>query len=103
MSDVFGSQSGFEQNLVAASMARIKQAGAGVFIYLRRGSPMGLANESGSSREADRLQQWLEIGIGAQILRDLDISHIRLLAGRQHQYVGLRGFGIELVDTENLA
>ena len=103
LDDVFGSQSGFDRNLVAASMQRIKQSGGGVFIYLRRGSGMGVANDADKSRENDRLKQWLEIGIGAQILRDLGVSTIRLLAGRQHQFVGLRGFGIELVETETLA
>ena len=102
LDDVFGSQAGFEQNLVDASLERIKAAGGGIFIYLRRGNGIGVANTNDKSSEADRLKQWLEIGIGAQILRDLGVSHIRLLAGRVNKYVGLRGFGIELVDTESL-
>ncbi len=34
------------------------------------------------STEAQRAEQWREIGVGAQILRDLGISSIRLLASR---------------------
>ena len=49
-----------------------------------------------------RKAQWLKIGVGAQILRDLGISSIRLLASRTRTYVGLAGFGIEIVSTESL-
>ena len=51
----------------------------------------------------DRAQRWREIGLGAQILRDLGVSSIRLLATRTRQYVGLAGFGIEIADTEIIA
>ena len=48
-----------------------------------------------------RSRQWREIGLGAQILKDLGISSIRLLAShRKRTYVGLGGFGIEIVATE---
>ena len=47
-------------------------------------------------------RQWREIGLGAQILKDLGISSIRLLASSKRTYVGLGGFGIEIVDTEAL-
>jgi len=43
--------------------------------------------------EAERQRQWREIGLGAQILKDLDISSIRLLTSAEHRYVGLAGFG----------
>ena len=45
---------------------------------------------------ADRLQ------LGAQILKDLGITSIRLLTARKLTYVGLAGFGIEIVSTEPL-
>jgi 3,4-dihydroxy 2-butanone 4-phosphate synthase/GTP cyclohydrolase II len=38
--------------------------------------------------------------LGAQILKDLGISSIRLLTSAEHRYVGLAGFGIEIVATE---
>lgn len=101
--DVFGSQTGFPRNMVDASFERIKQAGGGIFIYLRRGEGLGVTPANEKSSEADRLKQWLEIGLGAQILRDLGVSQIRLLAGRQNKYVGLKGFGIELVQTEGMS
>jgi 3,4-dihydroxy 2-butanone 4-phosphate synthase/GTP cyclohydrolase II len=52
--------------------------------------------------EAARSRQWREIGLGAQILKDLGITSIRLLTSSQRTYVGLGGFGIEIVDTESL-
>ena len=44
--------------------------------------------------------EWREIGLGAQILRDLGISSIRLLASRRRHYVGLEGFGIAITATD---
>ena len=50
--------------------------------------------------EAARTRQWREVGLGAQILKDLGISSIRLLTSAKLTYVGLAGFGIEITDTE---
>ena len=54
------------------------------------------------SAEADRNRQWREVGVGAQILRDLGISSIRNLTSSVHDYKGLSGFGIEIVGNERL-
>jgi len=37
---------------------------------------------------------------GAQILRDLGVSSIRLLTTRVHRYVGLAGFGVAIAGSE---
>jgi 3,4-dihydroxy 2-butanone 4-phosphate synthase/GTP cyclohydrolase II len=48
-----------------------------------------------------RTRQWREIGLGAQILRELGVKSIRLLtSSRRTTYIGLSGFGIEIVGTE---
>jgi 3,4-dihydroxy 2-butanone 4-phosphate synthase / GTP cyclohydrolase II len=48
-----------------------------------------------------RTRQWREVGLGAQILKDLGVVSIRLLSSSRHMtYVGLSGFGIEIVGTE---
>jgi 3,4-dihydroxy 2-butanone 4-phosphate synthase/GTP cyclohydrolase II len=39
-----------------------------------------------------------EIGIGAQILSDLNLRRIRLLTNRPKRVAALEGFGIEIVD-----
>ena len=55
---------------------------------------------SDQNSEAARTKQWREVGLGAQILKDLGISSIRLLTSAKLTYVGLAGFGIEITDTE---
>jgi 3,4-dihydroxy 2-butanone 4-phosphate synthase/GTP cyclohydrolase II len=52
--------------------------------------------------EAKRIKEWREIGLGAQILRDLGISSIRLRTSTPMTYVGLSGFGIEITASEGV-
>jgi 3,4-dihydroxy 2-butanone 4-phosphate synthase/GTP cyclohydrolase II len=89
---------------IAGSLARFKEAGRGVLIYLRDGAAgvpvSSLPDGEQSGSEAERTRQWREIGLGAQILRDLGVSSIRLLSSHERTYVGLSGFGIEIVKTE---
>jgi len=103
MDDVFGPQTDHEQSLLDASLDRIEKLGAGVLIYLRTGF-VGVPHENlvGQTKEEERRSQWLEVGVGAQILRDLNISRIRLIAGREVEYVGVGGFGLTLESTEIL-
>lgn len=86
---------------VRSSLARFKSAGRGVLVMLRDGTagvPVVKPGEPGPAAARDRL--WREIGLGAQILRDLGVSSIRLLSSSSLTYVGLGGFGIEIVATE---
>jgi len=39
-----------------------------------------------------------EYGIGAQILKDLGISKIRLMTNNPQKIIGLRGYGLEIVE-----
>jgi 3,4-dihydroxy 2-butanone 4-phosphate synthase/GTP cyclohydrolase II len=97
--DVFGGA-----KTIHASLARFKAAGRGVLVFLRDGTagvPVAEIPHEGGT-EAARSQQWREIGLGAQILKDLGISSIRLLASTKRTYVGLSGFGIEIVGTETI-
>ncbi len=59
--------------------------------------------DSRNSEEA-RTAQWLDVGLGAQILRDLGVSSIRLRTSQAQPrtYVGLSGFGIEIIAVEPL-
>jgi len=87
-----------------AVLEHFKKNGSGVLIYLRDGAagvPVAPIDEP-SSAEADRHRQWREIGVGAQILRDLGVSSIRHLTSSQFDYKGLSGFGIEIVSNEHL-
>jgi 3,4-dihydroxy 2-butanone 4-phosphate synthase/GTP cyclohydrolase II len=95
--DVFGGA-----NPVHAALQRFKQEGRGVLVFLRDGAAgvPTLAIPSSAGSDAARTQQWREVGLGAQILKDLGISSIRLLTSAKMTYVGLAGFGIEITNTE---
>lgn len=101
--DIFGPQTSHPESLVDVALVRIGELGGGVLIYLRSGFvgvPSG--NLVDQSREDERRAQWLEVGVGAQILKDLGLTKIRLIAGREVDYVGVEGFGLELESIELL-
>ena len=60
---------------------------------------MGHGRE-GHSEAKQREAEWLEIGLGAQILKDLGVSSIKIMSSRERHYVGLEGFGIKIAGTE---
>jgi 3,4-dihydroxy 2-butanone 4-phosphate synthase/GTP cyclohydrolase II len=106
VTDVFGTG-----HHLADLMRSMSDAGRGVIVYLREGS-VGVAHNArnrpaAADREAHvealrRESEWREIGLGAQILKDLGISSIRLIASRERHYIGLEGFGIRIASTEIL-
>ncbi len=99
--DVFGGG-----KLIRAALSRFKTHGRGVIVYLRDGTSgvptAAIPQEGKTGSETTRLRQWREVGLGAQILKDLGISSIRLLTSARLTYVGLSGFGIEIEATEEL-
>ncbi|MCV0379312.1 3,4-dihydroxy-2-butanone-4-phosphate synthase [Nitratireductor sp.] len=105
VTDVFGTEERLRE-----AMQRMNGLGRGVLVYLREGS-VGVAHQNrrrpagNESREDHdealrRESEWREIGLGAQILKDLGISSIKLMASRERHYVGLEGFGIEIASTD---
>ncbi|MEL6747531.1 MAG: 3,4-dihydroxy-2-butanone-4-phosphate synthase, partial [Pseudomonadota bacterium] len=40
--------------------------------------------------------------LGAQILRDLGVQSIRVLSTSERSYIGLNGFGIAVLGTEQI-
>jgi 3,4-dihydroxy 2-butanone 4-phosphate synthase/GTP cyclohydrolase II len=101
MRDVFG---GAPE--VHGALHRFAKEGRGVMVFLRDGAAgvpvSALPQDRNRGAEAARQRQWREIGLGAQILKDLGISSIRLLTSAEHHYVGLAGFGIEITASEPL-
>ena len=106
LSDVFGLTDNLDGIIKRFSEDR------GVLVYLRDGSP-GVVQSSTRLRygleaaEAeehvtakDRQEEWRDIGLGAQILKELGISSIRLLSSKERHYVGLEGFGLKISGTE---
>jgi 3,4-dihydroxy 2-butanone 4-phosphate synthase/GTP cyclohydrolase II len=97
--DIFGGAAD-----VHGALRRFAKEGRGIIVILRDGSagvPVSAPPQDGDSgSEAARQRQWREVGLGAQILKDLGISSIRLLTSAEHRYVGLAGFGIEIASSE---
>ncbi len=92
----------FGATRVHTALEHFKKNGSGVLVYLRDGAAgVPVAPLDGEhSAEADRNRQWREVGVGAQILRDLGVTSIRHLTSSVHDYKGLSGFGIEIVSNE---
>jgi 3,4-dihydroxy 2-butanone 4-phosphate synthase/GTP cyclohydrolase II len=111
MGDVFGSTSCECHATLEGSLRRIAQEGRGALIYLHQTSK-GFSVEKVGERTAlsfhrgrkmpalleTERQTQREIGIGAQILSDLNLRRIRLLTNRPKRVAALEGFGIEIVD-----
>jgi 3,4-dihydroxy 2-butanone 4-phosphate synthase / GTP cyclohydrolase II len=102
INDVFG-----KARPVASALQRFEHAGRGVIVFLRDGTAgvpvTAFPREGNTASEEARTRQWREVGLGAQILRDLGVSSIRLLSTARHRYVGLAGFGIEITDVEPMS
>ena len=99
LSDIFGA------GPIPKVLNRFKAEGRGALVYLRDGSAGVPANLSGAhsiGSDDARETQWREVGLGAQILRDLGVTSIRLRTDNPRTYVGLSGFGIEIVAVEPL-
>jgi 3,4-dihydroxy 2-butanone 4-phosphate synthase / GTP cyclohydrolase II len=97
--DVFGTGERIDK-----ALQRFKQEGRGVLIYLRDGAVGVPASQLGQPGSDDvRLQQWREVGVGAQILKDLGVASIINLTSTPMNYVGLSGFGIEIAGSDAAA
>jgi 3,4-dihydroxy 2-butanone 4-phosphate synthase / GTP cyclohydrolase II len=101
ISDVFGGAKPIHR-----SLAKFKAEGRGVLVLLRDGTAgvpvVSIPKTDTASGEA-RTRQWREVGLGAQILKELGVNSIRLLTSSRHTtYVGLSGFGIEIAGTESV-
>ncbi|MGA3309515.1 MAG: 3,4-dihydroxy-2-butanone-4-phosphate synthase [Xanthobacteraceae bacterium] len=99
ITDVFGGA-----KTIHNTLARFKAEGRGVLVVLRDGTAgvpvMAIPKSEETASGEARSRQWREVGLGAQILKDLGVTSIRLLTSSRMTYVGLSGFGIEIVGTE---
>jgi 3,4-dihydroxy 2-butanone 4-phosphate synthase / GTP cyclohydrolase II len=100
IADVFGGA-----KLIHNVLGRFKAEGRGVLVVLRDGTAgvpvISIPKSTDTASGEARTRQWREVGLGAQILKDLGVNSIRLItASRLTTYVGLSGFGIEIVGTE---
>ena len=100
LEDVFGTRT-----TLTKVFEVFKREGSGILVYLQEGAagvPAGQFGAEKSASAAQRQQSWRDVGLGAQILRDLNVSTIRLISSTNRHYVGLSGFGIEIAETIKL-
>ncbi|WP_131194897.1 3,4-dihydroxy-2-butanone-4-phosphate synthase [Lichenihabitans psoromatis] len=93
-------------NQIGRAFEIFRQRGRGVFIVVRNpdvatAAPQAAVSagtgEHHQSAEA-RKTRWRDIGVGAQILRDLGVRSIAVLSAHEHNYIGLVGHGISVTD-----
>lgn len=110
--DIFGSFRCDCGEQLHNALKLIKKEGKGVLLYMRQeGRGIGLENklhayalqEKGlDTVEANKALGFEEdkrdYGIGAQILRDLGITKMRLLSNNPRKFAGLTGYGLEICE-----
>jgi 3,4-dihydroxy 2-butanone 4-phosphate synthase/GTP cyclohydrolase II len=94
------------------ALQKISQEGQGVILYMRQeGRSIGLLGKLQSYALQDKGLDTVDsavalgykpdlrdYGIGAQILCDLGLSSIRLLTNNPRKIIGLKGFGLEVIE-----
>ncbi|MCB0402393.1 MAG: bifunctional 3,4-dihydroxy-2-butanone-4-phosphate synthase/GTP cyclohydrolase II [Flavobacteriales bacterium] len=95
------------------SMQMIEEAGKGVIVYMNQeGRGIGLMNKLKSYKlqeeGRDTVEANIELGfqadqrdygVGAQILRDLGVTKIKLMSNNPKKRTGLIGYGLEIVEN----
>ena len=111
--DIFGSCRCDCGPQLHAALRQIEKEEKGILVYMNQeGRGIGLLNklkayelqEQGrdtveANIELGFLPDHRDYGVGAQILRAMNVSKIKLLSNNPKKRVGLESFGIEIVDT----
>lgn len=114
--DIFGSCRCDCGSQLHHAMEMVEREGKGVVLYMKQeGRGIGLLNklrayklqEEGLDTVEANIQLGFDMderdyGVGAQILRDLGITRIRLMTNNPKKRVGLMGYGLEIVDNVSI-
>lgn len=98
---------------LAASMEMVEKAGKGLVLYMNQeGRGIGLLNKLKAYKLQEEGKDTVEAnlalgfkndqrdyGVGAQILRYLGVSKIRLMSNNPRKRAGLLGYGLEIVEN----
>ena len=110
--DVFGSTRCDCGPQLAMALEIIAREGRGVIVYLRQeGRGIGLVNKLRAYELQDQGEDtvqanhslgfkadYRDYGVGAQILRDVGARRLRVLTNNPVKFVGLKGYGLEIVE-----
>lgn len=90
---------------VTAALRHIAALGRGVVVVLfdpnEAAAALDRLGQPAVPREPDAMHEWRRHGVGAQILADLGVRRLRVL-GTPRRFLGLAGFGLEVVAYEEV-
>lgn len=107
---VFGELFDDDQRLLRAALQQVAHERRGVLLCLDRGAAVipldervrNLSHTPASIAAATTEGILREIGIGAQILRDLGLHRVRLLSNSPRRLAGIEGFGLHVEEVIGL-
>ena len=111
--DIFGSCRCDCGEQLHQAMQMVENEGRGVILYMNQeGRGIGLLNKLRAYKLQEQGRDTVEAnedlgfnmderdyGVGAQILRDLGVSKMKLISNNPKKRAGLIGYGLEIVDT----
>ena len=114
--DIFGSCRCDCGSQLHSAMEQIEKEGKGVIVYMNQeGRGIGLVNKLKAYKlqegGMDTMEANIELGfkadgrdygIGAQILRELGVSKMRLMSNNPKKRTGLIGYGLEIIENVSL-
>ena len=87
------------------ALSKIEQEGNGVFLLMRHSELSDNVLEilqSFAGDDENYAHEQRDIGVGAQILREIGITKMKLMSNHTVERVGLIGFGLEIVENVRL-